>query len=100
MYLIYLKYWARQAQANSVDLDQGLHYLPLIQQCTITSTGSQMNAQILGTVCCPVLRENTVDSDKAYYVSLSVRKCTFGHVSDLIIPDLSLTELPKYVVLA
>ena len=43
-----LKYWHRQACANSVDpynvsSDLGLHYLPLIQQLSATSTSSTMD---------------------------------------------------------
>ena len=37
------KYWNRQARASSVDPDQDLHCLPLIQQFVATSVDSKMD---------------------------------------------------------
>ena len=60
-YHTYSKYSDRQVQANSVDpdqmlqnasagSDQGLHYLPLIQQFLDILSGSKMDVQNLGHI--------------------------------------------------
>ena len=73
---MYPKYWDRQDSGNSVDQDQtpqkaasdlGLHCLPIMQQFSDTSTGSETGLQqVSGRYDVPVFRVNAVVSTALY----------------------------------